>query len=193
MPDYGKSLLLWGLGKGKKGFPFTSFQCTPFPRCEIVEIEVADPNSNETLHTVAHGLDHVTYLSLKAGFEGHFHTTGGEALDRGGASFADLGMDTFFKLGENGVLEGVLHGNVIDLFDIVLGVGKGLGEFAVIAQDEKSFGIQIEATNVHEVMHFGREDFINRGASAFVAPATNQPGRFVEDNGLDQERLNTLS
>ena len=75
----------------------------------------------------------------------------------------------------------------------MLGVGKGLGELAVIAQDEKSFRIQIEATNVHEVMHFGREKFINGSASVFVAAAAYQTGRFVEDNGLDQERLNTLS
>ena len=137
MPDYGKFLLLWGLGKGKKGFAFFGFQCTPFPRCEIVEIEVADPNSNETLHTVAHRLDHVAYLSLEAGFEGHFHTTGGEALDRGGASSAELGVDAFFKLGEYGVLESVLYGDVIDLFDTMLGVGKGLGKFAVIASKER--------------------------------------------------------
>lgn len=193
MPDYGKSLLLWGLGEGKKGFPFTVFQCAPFSWSEIVEIEVADPNSNETLHTMAYGLDHIAYLSLEAGFEGHFHTTGGETFDRGGTSFADLGVDAFFKLGENGVLEGVLHGDVIDLSDAMLWVGQGLGELAVIAEDEESFGFQIESTNVHEVMHFGREEFVNRGASVFVAPTTDQAGRFVEDDGLDQERLNTLS
>lgn len=193
MPDYGKSLLLWSLGEGKKGLPFTGFQSTPFSWSKIVEIEVADPDSNETLHTVAHGLDHVTYLSLEAGFEGHFHATGGEAFDRGGTSFADLGVDAFFKLGENGILEGVLHGDVIDFFDAMLWVGQGLGELAVIAEDEESFGFQIESTNVHEVMHFGREEFVNRGASVFVAPAADQPGGFVKDDGLDQERLNALS
>ena len=193
MPDYGKSLLLWSLGEGKKGFPFTSFQCAPFSRGEVVEIEVADPDSNETLHTVAHGLDHVTNLSLEAGFEGHFHATGGEAFDRVGASFADLGVDAFFKLGENGVLEGVLHSDVVDLFDAMFWVGQGLGELAVIAEDNKPFGFQIESTNVHEMMHFGREEFVNRGASVFVAPAADQPGGFVEDDRLDQERLNALS
>jgi hypothetical protein len=132
-------------------------------------------------------------LPFEAGVKNHFHAAGRESFDRNGACFPDFGKDSFFELAEDRVLEGVLGGNLIHLFDAVAGVGERLRELAVIAQDEESFGIQIKASHVCEMMKSRRKEFVDGGAVVLIVAGADQAGGFVHDDGLNFERFDAFA
>lgn len=141
---------------------------------------------------MADGLNHVADLAFEAGIKNHFHPTGGEAFDRDGAGLSDFGKDSFLKLGENGVFEGVLGRDLIKFLDPMAGMGKGLAQFAVVAENEETFGIEVKSSHVGEMVESRREKFVDRGAIVFVATGTDEARWFVEDDGLDLEGLDSF-
>ena len=149
MPDYLYSSLAGALCEGEEGVALVAFEDAEFSRSEIIEIEIADPDTNESLYPVANRLNHVADLAFESGFESHLHAARREPFDGSGAGLADLGEDAFFKLREGGILESILHRDVVDLFDAVFRMGESLGEFSIVAENEESFGIEIEAPDMH--------------------------------------------
>ena len=189
MPDYLYSSLAGALCEGEQGVALVAFEDAEFSRSEIIEIEIADPDTNESLYPVANRLNHVADLAFESGFESHLHAARREPFDGSGAGLADLGEDAFFKLREDGILEGVLHRDVVDLFDAVFRMGESLGEFSVVAENEEAFGIEIEAPDMHQMMEAWREKVVDGGAAIFIATGANQPGWLVENDGLNLEWL----
>lgn len=68
-------------------------------------------------------------------------------------------------------------------------MGQGLGQFSVVAKDEKAFRIEIEASYVSQMMKAWWDQYVNGGAVVLILPGANQSGRFVEDDGLHLQRL----
>ncbi len=160
-----------------------------FSGLEIIERELADADADESFHAVADGLNHVADLSLEAGVEDHFHAAGGEPLHGNGASLADFGKNSFLELAENGVLKGVLGGDLVDLFNAVTRMSEGLRKLAIIAEDEEALGLKVKAAYVGEMVKARGEEFVNGGAVIFVMTRADEAGGLVHHDGLRFKRL----
>ena len=119
-----------------QGFALIDGKGTPFSGLEVVENDWADGQTHEAFHAVANGLDHVADLTLFTGREDHRETARGETLDLIGFGFADFSEDAFFQLRNDAVLESMLRGDVVEFFDLMLGMGERLSEFAIVTEEE---------------------------------------------------------
>jgi hypothetical protein len=72
------------------------------------------------------------------------------------------------------------------------GMGKGLAQFTVVAENEETFGIEVKSSHVGEMVESWREKFVDGGAVVFVATGTDEAGWLVEDDGLDLEGLDSF-
>ncbi len=179
--------------EGHEGIAFRWFEEAEFSGLEGIEREVADSDADEAFDAVAYGLNHVADLPFEAGIKDHFHAAGRESFYGDRAGFSDFGEDSFFELAENRVLEGVLSGDLIELFNAVARVSERLGEFAVIAEDEEAFGLEVKASYVSEVVKARGEEFVNGGSAIFIVACADEAGGLVHHDGLSFQRLDALA
>ena len=59
---------------------------------------------------------------------------------------------------------------------------QALREIAIVGQDEQSFALRIEPSDVEQTRAVWRQEIENGIARVWVAPGGNEAGRFVEDD-----------
>lgn len=176
-----------------QSFTFFEGKGAPFSRFEITKDDRANGEANKALHAVSDSLDHVADLALFTGREDHREAARREAFDLISFGFADFGEDAFFKLRNDAVFESMLHGDVVELFDLVLRMGERLSEFAIVTEEEETFGFEIETTDVHEILQTTGQEGVDGRSIVLVIPSADESCRFMENDGLDSELLEAFS
>lgn len=141
---------------------------------------------------MVNGLDHVANLALFPSGENHGKAAWGKPLDLIGLCFSNFGKDALFQLWDEVVIEGLIEGDVVELFDLMLWVCEGLGQLAVIAEEEEAFGLKIEPPDVHQVLQATGEEVVDRGTIMFVIARADESGWLMEDNGLNSKWLQSF-
>ena len=137
---------------------------------ELVHGEGADAGAHQLGDAQTEGLEHETDLAFEAGFENDSETAGGDALAVFGARLTNFGdVNPFDELEENLGFVILVDGDLIFLLELFGRVGQLLGEVAIIGQNEEALGVEVEASDMLEVMVFVGEPVINGLPIALVA------------------------
>ena len=127
---------------------FLTGENAPFAWSEVSDFEVTDAHPDEAFDFVAELIEHQANLAFDSLIESEskmfwakdFHAFGFGATANDMKAFEEFFAIDLFK--------GLINDHLIFLIDFVAWVGKGEGEIAVIGDDEETFAVHVEASDV---------------------------------------------
>ena len=149
---------------------------------EVAEPEVSDADAEELGDLVAERLEHHADLAFRAVVEDDLDAARGDPLDFLCFQLPFLGENAGEELVEVGVLEGLVRGDEVFLFDRFRRVHKALRKIAVIGEDEHALGIGVETPDVMEGVQRGWQEVVNGLPPELIAAGADVAARLVEND-----------
>jgi hypothetical protein len=160
---------------GVEGAPVGGFKCA--------KMDGANSDSEEFEDLVAELVAHMSDLSFEALLQDDSETVVGQGVHIHGPGEPAFDPDSaqhFFPVLD---LEGFVEGDLVFLIDVAAGMGEGVGEVAVVGDQQEAFAFHVEAAHVEDARPFRGQEVEDGSAVAFVACGANKTLRFVERGG----------
>jgi hypothetical protein len=152
---------------------------------QIAETKISDSGSDKTFDAIPQRFKHAPDLAINPLSQ---HDT--QYRRRNGVQPRNLRALTRYKDAVQqspceGRLPVSIQRELVFLVDFETRMGKVLGEFAVVGQENEPFALRVEPADIEQPRKVRREQVENRVANVWIASGANKAGWFVQ---RDRER-----
>ena len=163
---------------------------TPLTARQIAEAEIPDARANQPLHFVADLVKHSADLPVQALLQHDAQPVGTKLLQTRQARSVAVEKNAATQLLGEFRVPKFLERHLVFLLHLVARMGQPLGQITVTREKKQTLGLGIEPADIEEAGKFRRQQVVDRVGGVWIAPARNEAGRLMEQNGQTLLRPN---
>ena len=141
---------------------------------------MADSNPDKPFHFVTNLVKHPANLAVDPLAQNHAQTGRLHGENFLEARALTIERDAVEQLWSERRVPWAFQRYLVFFFDFVTRMGKALGEVAVVRQEEKAFGLRVEAADIEKAWQMPRQQIEDRVARIWVVPCRNKSGRLMQ-------------
>ena len=149
---------------------------------QVAETQVADSNPNEPFDLVSQLGKHTTNLPVDSLMQDDAHARSPNRLHFLHPGVLSVEHHSGQQFRHERRIPWAIECHFVFLLNFGARMHQPMREIAIVRQDEKSFALRIESTDIEEAREFRRQEIENRVARIGIGVCRDKAGRFVQDD-----------
>jgi len=152
------------------------------PARQIAEPKISDSNAQKMFDAVSNGLEHAPNLPIYSLPQDNAKTRRREGTKLRKFRALAVKNNSAQQLWSQRRIPRSIQRNLIFLVDLETGVGEPLRQFAIVRQQQQTFSLRIETSDIEKWRKFLGQEIKDRVARVEIFSSRNESARFMQHN-----------
>jgi hypothetical protein len=152
------------------------------PAGQIAEPKISDSNAQKMFDAVSDSLEHAPNLPIYSLPQDHAKTRRREGTKLRKFRASAVKNNSAQQLWSKRRIPLSIQRNLIFLVDLEAGVGEPLRQFAIVRQQQQTFSLRIETSDIEESRKFFGQEIKDRLARVEIFSSRNESAGFMQHN-----------